>query len=97
MVDHVILDTTKPATGILANLATALVAAWFFFTRRHSRRGEFNVELKVFESGDPDLKILQVIFLLDTKVCQRIAQGKRAGSGEARQAAGILHLLGKSS
>jgi hypothetical protein len=55
----------------LANAATILVAVaaafWFFRSRRYSRRVEFNVEFNVYESGDPEAKILQVNLMLDNK------------------------------
>jgi tellurite resistance protein TehA-like permease len=58
------LGTIKDVSQILANAATILVAVaaafWFFRSRRYSRRVEFNVEFNVYESGDPEAKILQV-------------------------------------
>jgi hypothetical protein len=65
------VDIFKTIAQILANLTTVGAAAaaawWFFFSGRVSRRVEFNVDLDVFESGDPKRRILQVTFLLDNK------------------------------
>jgi hypothetical protein len=71
MPDPTFLDTAKTVGQLVANAATALVAAaaafWFFLSRRFSKRVEFNAEFQVFESGEPDSSILQVTLLLHNK------------------------------
>jgi hypothetical protein len=65
------LDTAKAISQIAANAATTLVAGaaafWFFFSRRFSKRVEFDAEFQLFESGDPETNILQVALLLENK------------------------------
>jgi hypothetical protein len=71
MPEPAFLEIAKSISQIVANAATTLVAVaaafWFFFSRRFSKRVEFDAEFQLYESGDPDTSILQVTLLLDNK------------------------------
>ncbi len=65
------LETIRAISQVIANAATALVATaaafWFFFSRRFAKRVQFDAEFKIFKTGNPDNRLLEVMLLLDNK------------------------------